>query len=652
MIKTSVAVGLLCCLVVVSLSAQQSDEKTGVEIFSVDKKPVLAQEFIYLFKKNNHDKPSEFTEQKINEYLNLLINFKVKVAEARSRGLDTTAAFRKEYNSYREELRKPYLPDSRLTDSLVELSYKRMQEEIKASHILINVTPEASPEDTLKAYQKIIGIRNRILKGEDFETIAAAESEDPSAKLNKGNLGYFTAMQMVFPFEQAAYATKTGSVSMPVRSKFGYHLVKVTDRRPARGEVEIAHIMLRTGDGYDNDKAKSTIFDIYEQLQKGVSWNELCKEYSQDPSSKDNGGKLRPFGVGAMPGVPEFEQMAFNLKKPGDISDPFQTQFGWHIIKLESKIPLPPFSEIAASLKNRVSRDERVQISKQALDLKMRKDFGFLENVVVRNKVFALADTTLSKGKWKVAANVIGNETLFSMQGKPYSAKEFLVYAEQVQTPNTLAPTQYISQLYSQYVSEVQGKLLEEKIKQQNPDYSWLLNEYYEGILLFEIMEKEVWNKATADSIGQQNYYKAHKNDYQAKERVAAKLYSSASLASIQQLKSLIEKGDSAKVQDYVLTQKIRKETGAFEKSDRPVLNKINWAPGIYLSENNGFHYLVLVSAILPPGVKTFEEARAAIISDYQTDLEMRWIEQLKKKHPVKINKKGKQYILQQLTKG
>jgi peptidyl-prolyl cis-trans isomerase SurA len=653
MIKKSVAAVILCCCWVVFCSYGQptSEKNKGIEIFSVDKKPVLAEEFIYLFRKNNHDKAKEFTEEKINEYLNLLINFKVKVAEARSRGLDTTAAFRKEYNSYREELRKPYLPDSRLIDSLVALTYERMREEVKAVHILINVKPEASPEDTLKAYQKIMGIRNRIIKGEDFETVASTESEDPSAKLNKGNLGYFTAMQMVFPFEQAAYTTKVGSISMPIRSKFGYHIVKVIDRRPARGEVEVSHIMLRTGEGYDNEKAKNTIFDIYEQLQKGVPWNELCKEYSQDPSSKDNGGKLRPFGVGAMPGVPEFEQIAFNLKNPGDLSDPFQTQFGWHIIKLESKIPLPSFNDLAASLKNRVSRDERVQISKQALEVKMRKDFGFTENAEVKNRIFALADTTLQKGKWKVNTPDAANETLFSMQGKPYAAKDFLIYVEQNQKPNSLTSSQYMEQLYNQYLNDVQGKVLEEKIKQQNPDYSWLLNEYYEGILLFEIMEKEVWNKATEDSIGQRSYYQAHRNDYQANERVNAKIYSSTVLSTIRELKSLVEAGDSLKIQEYIASQKIRQEKGAFEKSDRPILTKINWAPGLQLTENNGTHYLVQVTAILPPGIKTFEEARAAVISDFQTDLEKRWIEQLKKRHPVKISKKGKQYILQQLVK-
>jgi peptidyl-prolyl cis-trans isomerase SurA len=633
--------------------AQPGDKKNTSELtlFTLNKKPINTSEFIYLYRKNNQDKPGEFTREKIEEYLNLFINFKLKVEEARYRGQDTTAAFLKEYNSYREELRKPYLPDTRMIDSLVKLTYDRMLEEVKAAHILINIKPDATPEDTLAAYRRINELRSRVIQGEDFETLASSFSEDPSARSNKGNLGYFTALQMVFPFEQAAFTTPVGSVSLPVRTRFGYHLVKVMDRRPTRGEVEVSHIMLRTGEGNDNEKTKNSIFDIYDQLQKGVKWEELCSQYSQDPSSKDKGGRLRPFGVGAMGGVPEFEQAAFNLEKPGDVSDPVKTQFGWHIIRLESKIPLPPLKEMEASIRNRVTRDDRAQISRQAIQHKMRKEFGFTENETVKTKVLALGDTTLRKGKWRADLNTISDDVLFSMQGKTCSARDFLKFAEQEQKPNSLLPAAYLTQLYSQYVDDIQGQLLEERIKQKNPDYSFLLNEYYEGILLFEIMEKEVWNKASEDSVGQHRYFTAHANNYQAKERVKAKIFTSSSPTAIDQLKGLLEKGDSLSIHQFVTNQKIRVESGAFEKDDRPVLNKVTWAPGIHFSENNGTYSLVRITSLLPPGPRSFTEARPAVISDYQNFVEQQWIAQLKKKFSVKINKKGKRYVFEQLVK-
>lgn len=653
MIKKSITLILFCCFIVLQASAQSPDKKeTPPPLFTLAKKPVLADEFIYLYRKNHTDKQGDFTQAKVEEYLDLFVNFKLKVEEARRRGLDTTQAFLKEYSTYREELRKPYLPDTRMLDSLAELTYKRMQEEVRASHILLNLKPDATPEDTLAVYKKALELRNRALTGESFETLAGTFSEDPSAKINRGDLGYFTAMQMVYPFEQAAYTTSPGSISMPVRTRFGYHLVKVTDRKPARGEVEVSHIMIRTGEGFDNEKSKNTIFEIYEQLQKGVKWEELVKEYSQDPSSKENGGKLRPFGVGAMAAVPEFEQTAFALKKPGDISDPFQTQFGWHIMRLETKIAMPAYQEMAASLKNRVSRDERSQISKQALQTKVKRKFGFTENQQVRSKVLALADSTLQQGKWKAKAITAPSEVLFTAQGQQHTTKDFIQFAERMQKPNSMLPAQYLETLYNQYVDEALGLLMEEKIKAQNPDYNWLLKEYYEGILLFEIMEKEVWNKASEDSVGQRKYFEQHAASYQAKERVKARIYSSASSkVMLDVLKEMVEEGDSAKVQAFVKEQNIRQETGAFEKTDRPVLGKITWAKGAHLAENNGTHYLVLVRDMIAPGPRSFSDARAAVISDYQNYLEKQWLEQLRKKYPVKISKKGKQFVLQQLVK-
>ncbi|HEY0742872.1 MAG TPA: peptidylprolyl isomerase, partial [Chryseosolibacter sp.] len=621
-------------------SAQKKNDAST--LFTVAKKPVTIDEFSYLYSKNNQGKKEEFTQAKIEEYLNLFINFKLKVEEARHRGYDTTAAFKKEFNSYRAELRKPYMPDDKLIDSLTELTYNRMKEEVKASHILINLQPDAAPADTLKAFEKISSIRKRVIDGYDFQAAALEFSEDPTAKMNKGSLGWFTALQMVFPFEQAAFTTPVGEVSKPVRTRFGYHIVKVFERRPARGEIEVSHIMLRGTGEEDDNHAKDLAFEVYDKLQKGVSWNELCAEYSEDPSSKENGGKLRPFGVGVMSAVPEFEQAAFELKQPGDFSDPVKTQFGWHIIKLERKIPLPSFNELAPSIKNRVSRDERAQISRQAIQNKMKREFGFTENSEVKAKVFALADSSMTKGRWK--ANGRGSdEILFVMNGTNYPVKSFLEYLEKNQKANLVGPAKYMEQMYNQYVDEVQGEVFEERIKQKNPEYGFLLNEYYEGILLFEIMEREVWNRASQDSIGQHQYYLAHKGDYKASDRVKATIFSSPSKESVSQLQGMMGNADSTAIQTFVTKEKIRREAGNFEKSDRPVLSKIGWTTGTHALEHNNMHYLVVVKTLLPPGNKSFEEARSSVISDYQNFLEKEWLSKLRKKYPVKVNKKGKQ---------
>ncbi len=244
-----------------------ADKANPLELFSVKGKEVSTEEFSYLFRKN-HPGKKDYTEAKVNEYLDLLITFKTKVAEAIGRGYDTTRTFSREFATYREELKKPYLAGKDQLDRLTQEAYERMTVEIRASHLLLSLKPGATPGDTLAAYNMIIGFRERVLQGEDFTALVRQFSTDASTKANGGDLGYFTVMQMVYPFEEAAYRLKTGELSHPVRTRFGYHLVKVTDRRIARGEVEVSHIILRTGTS-DDKKVKAKVFEIYNQLQGG-----------------------------------------------------------------------------------------------------------------------------------------------------------------------------------------------------------------------------------------------------------------------------------------------------------------------------------------------------------------------------------------------
>lgn len=627
-----------------------SAKKTAV-LFTVNNEPVRSEEFIYLYNKNHQSKPDEYTEASILEYLDLFINFKVKVAEAKHRGMDTTQAFIKEYTSYRNELLKPYLPDTKIIDSLVTLTYNRLKEEVRASHILIKVPADAPPADTLAAYRKIMALKKRIEEGEDFGELATAHSEDESARMNHGDLGYFTALRMVYPFETAAYTTPVGQVSNPFRTQFGYHLVTVVDRQPSRGEVEVSHIMIRTGPGKDATEAKNLIFNIYDQLTAGAPWDELCRQFSEDQSSKEQGGRLRPFGVGVMAAVPEFEKAAFALKEPGDLSDPIKTAYGWHIIRLEKKTELPPLSEIEAELKSRVAKSDRLQVSKEAWQEKLRRSYKFSENQAVKERVMALADSSLTQAAWRAPAYPQAEkEMLFSLQGQGYPVSDFLAYVEKNQTRG-LAPAVSMDRLYTAYVDSCIMALLEKKIAEENPDFGMLLNEYYEGILLFEIMEDEIWNKAAEDTAGLHLFYDKNKSAYKAEERANTDLYSAATNDFVPELKTLINQHDTTKIKQYAALHKLRHEVGLYEKADKAVFSKAPWQTGIYSAETNGMYYLAWIHSIQPPGLKTFDEARAAVIADYQQELEETWIAALKKKYPVKINEKSKRYVLEKLTK-
>ncbi len=644
--QRSVTFALLFLLPVLRLAAQPGPDKSET-LFTLNQKPVSTDEFTYLYRKNHQNKQDEFTREKIEEYLSLFINYKLKVEEALSRGMDTTASFRKEYQTYRDELLKPYMPDSRVLDSMVRLTYDRLQEEVKAQHILIRLDPGAPPSDTLEAFKRISDLRRRALGGEDFGELAAAYSEEPGAQTTQGNLGFFTAMQMVFPFEQAAYTTPVGQVSAPVRTQFGYHLVKVLDRQPSRGEVEVSHIMLRTEPGGENSDAKDAIFDIHDKLRKGMDWDELCRQYSDDPNTKDKGGRLRPFGVGAMSSVPAFQDMAFSLQEVGDISDPVQTQFGWHILKLEARIPLPSFEEAKSSLTQRVSRDERVKISREALRERMRAEFNYHEEPFVREHLLSNADSILTHNTSAISG--VQAHTLFTMMGRPYRVNDFLefVFSQVGGQPGSSA-RQRLADLFTQYVDRKQTELLEQKVIRETPEHKWLLKEYYEGILLFEIMENEVWNKAMEDSAGQQKYFQEHAAKYQAGERMTGTIYNSSSAENLAKLKDMLAAGGDS-FRKFLVLNRIRQDSGAFERKDRLALSNITWSPGKYETEHNGIHYLVVIDKILPPGPQTFEEARASVISDYQTFLEDSWIRELKRKFAVKVHKKAKKRTFAQL---
>jgi peptidyl-prolyl cis-trans isomerase SurA len=615
-------------------------------LFTVDTSRTMSSEFVYLYKKNHEGKPEEFTKEKILEYLDLFVNFKLKVREAKSRGMDTTRAFIAELESYKSELRKPYIASADQVTRLVKEAYERLQFEVRASHLLINVAADAPPADTLAAWSKVMSLRKQIEDGQAFEKVAAQFSEDPSARENGGDLGYFTALQMVYPFETAAFNLEPGQLSDPVRTRFGYHLIYLKDRRPASGEVEISHIILRGKD----EKIKDKAFDAYDQLKAGRKWEEVCKEYSEDTGTRDNGGKLQRFSLGTIP-LPEFEAMAFTLETPGEVSDPFSSSLGWHIVRLEQKYPVPSFEEVEPSLKRRISRDERLQIGQEAELSKRMKEFNVVENDAVVTWVLNSADTSLQKGRWTSVTTVPrADSVLFTAEGRPVKVSLFYSFAGQKQKPSALAPAAYVRQLYNQFLEAEIGRLEDEKLQLENADYRNLLREYREGIMLFSIMEQEVWNKASSDSVGQRNYYDSHLDRYKAGERVYARVFGAPDSAMMNLLKDRIHRKDTLRPADL---RKLKIVTGfrGFERGENKAVDQVTWATGLHEAQSEGMYYLVEVERLIPAGVKTFSEARASIISDYQEELEKAWTAALRRKYRVKMNKPAVKSVTAQLEK-
>lgn len=380
-----------------TLGAMAQTTPNDPVLMSVDGQPVLRSEFEAIYKKNNKDAP--VTKEALDEYLDLFINYKLKVRAAEAAGLDTSSKFRSELSGYRAQLARPYLIDRGLNDHLMEEAYLRKSEEVRASHILVTVAAEASPEDTAAAWKRILALRARVVGGEDFAKVAGSSSDDPSAKTNGGDLGYFSVLQMVYPFETAAYKTPVGQVSQPVRTKFGYHIIKVMDRRPAQGEVKVAHIMIRSVEADSPEKqtaAEVRIQEAYNRVKSGeLTFADAALKYSDDAATSAKGGELPPFGTGKM--IPEFEAKAFALQHDGDITVPFRTPYGWHIVKRLGYTPPPSFEEAKADLKSKIAHDSRAEITRQKFLANLRAEYQYQDYPKNLTAVVKALDTTVFK---------------------------------------------------------------------------------------------------------------------------------------------------------------------------------------------------------------------------------------------------------------
>ena len=399
-------------------------------VMTINNKPVTKTEFLQIYTKNNPD-PS-FDKDSLDRYMQLFEVFKLKVAEAEALGYDTLPRLQKELEGYKKQLALPYLIDSVQNQAMVKEAYNRTATEVRCSHILIKLDPNASPKDTLAAYNRLLGLKARIEKGEDFASIAKSKlgSEDPSAVNNGGDLGYFTAFQMVYPFEEKAYTTPVGTISEPFRTRFGYHILKVTDKRPARGTIKVAHLMIATGreaTAETRQNAEKKINEIYDSLVTGSSWDKLVNAYSEDANSIKKGGELPAFGSGTSQRmVLEFEDAAFALKQVGEFSKPVRTQYGYHIIKLIEWTPVKSYDNLRRELQAKVNKDERSKVTQDSFVQKLRAQYAYQNkgekglDWFVRN-----LDSTYFIGKW-TADNLKSNKTLFVLDAKNSSNKILL----------------------------------------------------------------------------------------------------------------------------------------------------------------------------------------------------------------------------------
>ena len=638
--------------------AQQSEKQV---LFTIDNDSFYTDEFTRVYNKNL-ELVKDDSQKNLNNYLDLFIGYKLKVEKAKKLGLQNNTKYQNELNSYRTQLAKNYLNDSKVTSELVNEAYDRMKTEVRASHILVMVDENADAKDTLKAYNKVIDITKRIKSGEKFEDLALKFSEDPSAKVNKGDLGYFSAFKMVYPFESAAYNTKVGEVSKIVRTRFGYHLIKVTDKRENRGEVTVAHIMLLKPENLDPEKTQKIekdINDIYQKIQQGESFEELAKQFSDDKSTAAKGGVLQKFGSGQLTSQ-EFEDVAFGLKEKEQVSKPFKSQFGWHIVKLIDKHPVKSLEDLKFDIENNIKRDDRSRLITSSLVNKLSKKYSLDKNAKLYNKIVKAVNDDYYSLSWKQPEDAKNyNEALLTINNdKKVNGSVFLSYLESQQKAGhkTKPISTLVSELYKNWSEEQLINYYNENLEREVPEFRYVMEEYRDGLLLFDLMEKEIWDRAKQDTIGLESFYKSHLDKYKWKDRYDVDIYSSTDKSFVEKAQKYAGKNKSV---DYI-KEKINKsgkinimvKSGVFEK-DYDVLPdfNINKEGTTSIVQKGNYYFVANVKSIKPSEPKPLEECKGAVVSDYQQYLEDNWVNELKKDFTVKVNQEVFNQVKSELTK-
>jgi peptidyl-prolyl cis-trans isomerase SurA len=645
-IKTLNILFSLCATFSFSLMAQSQDPT----LFTVKDQAVKVSEFDYIYNKNN-GKDADYSKSSLEEYLNLYVRFKLKVQAARDMRLDTIPSLVKELEGYRQQLTSNYLNDKEVTEKLAREVYDRQNKDLKISHILFSLNNSSSPADTLKAYQTAMDAYREIMKSKDFDAAAKKYSNDLNTAQKGGNLGWVTAMlpDGFYHFENTIYSLKPGEISYPVRSRLGYHILRLDEIRPARKRMEAAHILFRKSvKGKPDILAKGRVDSVYALIKKGASFEDMARSASEDKSTAQIGGNIGFFGINQYD--TPFEDAAFNLKADGEISAPVETSIGWHIIKRLRKDEDLPFERARKKITSDIQRDSRFREAQGSLISKIKTEAGYKEDTMALNRFAAAMDTNFFTYKWKapefsraeVLGN-IGNIQITNLEFADFVKSNTRLRIQGAEDPDVKST---VRNLFNEMVSQKCLQYEEGRLEEKYPEFKALMREYREGILLFEATKNVVWDRASEDTLGLRQFYEKNKSKYQWEER--AQIYyvsvDTNDLKLVQKIQKFIQKKTVAaglekfdKKKEFISFQK-----STVEKKNKEGYEGLEFKKGAITALNKnasgkGYNFRK-VEQILPPGTKTLDEARGFIIADYQDYLESLWIDELKAKYPVKID--------------
>ena len=631
--KYFISISIFCFSFFIS-NAQVSENDA---ILTISDQVVLANEFVRVYNKNLN-LVQDASQKDLDSYLELFINYKLKLVEAKKLDYDKDPTYLKEFKSYKNQLTDAYLTDKKVTDALVREAYERTNTEVKAQHILILF--DEVETDTLEAYSKIEKLRQRFIN-EDFESLKKELHNGKSVFVE--DLGYFSAFKMVYNFESAAYSTKVGEVSSPFRTRFGFHVVKVLEKRKSKGQVEVAHIMITNKQKDSTLVPKDRIQELHRLLLQGEDFSELAKQFSDDKSSSSLGGKLKPFKSGQI-NSEIFENIAFGLTKNENISQPIQTKFGWHILKLIDHKSVESFESLKPELETQVGKDSRSQLVKAKMLEQLLVDYQLSKQNPNISNIESNLSFNSTQNVWEFSDNFDTTQPFLTIQNKTYGSQDFLEYLNKNQRAvkkdwpiNVIVKKQYAS-----FLEQSVFQYKRDNLENENQEFAHIINEYREGLLLFELMQDKIWDGAKNDSIGLQNFYDENKPNYVWPDRIEGSVARSSDSKYIKKVLKYWKNNRTNQEIDEALNtsqQNVIFSNGELEIGHSALPPSFEFKAGLSkVIKENANYYVVNVTELKPSTQKTFEEAKGQLISDYQTELELKWIQELRSKYTFKVN--------------
>ena len=639
---------LIACFTMAVASAQT--------LFTYGDYSADAKDFLRAFNKNNTATAANKTKA-MRDYLDLYITSRLKIREAYNRSYDTLPQIKTDIDNLRSQIIENYLNDPAMSDKLLKEAFQRSQKDIHTGHIFISFINKVGVTDTAAAGKIISEVYDKLKKGEDFFKLAQQYSSDPAAKTNKGDIGYITVFTLPYEFENIVYMTAPGKFSSPYKSKIGYHIFKNTGERKGAGKVKMAQILLAfppgANDAYKNKTGKLAD-SLYERLMKGDDLAKLASQFSNDYISAASKGMIPDFGVGQYD--PEFEKVAFSLKN-GQISKPFLTSHGYHILKRIGSVPViadPKNKANMEELKSKLNSSDRMQAAKNGVIEKALKQIPVKKFSYSDKELMILSDSLLDNKPLISPVTVTKNTNLFSIGDQTYTVDDYITYAQTWRYKADGTGAKPYKQVMDEFMHHQAEQYYRSHLEDFNPDFRRQMEEFKDGNLFFEIMQREIWGKAQNDTAALEAYYAQNKTRYNWKKSADAVVFFCNDEASEKALYDQVKKNPSGwKPASDALAEKVVADSSRYELEQIPntggtAVMQAGMVTSPVKNKTDGSVSFAYILKTYPANMpRNYSEAKGLVISDYQVELEKTWVAELKKKYPVKIDEK----VFQQIAK-